>query len=40
MKFRDILITKGLDEATPVEKPEIGSGADHHIFPKIIIRTR
>lgn len=33
MKFRDILITKGLDEATPVEKPEIGSGADHHIFP-------
>ena len=33
MKFRDILITKGLDEATPVEKPELGSGADHHVFP-------
>lgn len=33
MKFKDILVTKGLDEATPVEKPELGSGADHHIFP-------
>ena len=33
MKFKDILVTKGLDEATPVEKPELGSGADHYIFP-------
>ena len=40
MKFKDILVTKGLDEATPVEKPEIGSGADHHVFPVKHDRTK
>jgi hypothetical protein len=36
MKFKEILKEFNhvdLDEATPVEKDELGSGADHHIYP-------
>ena len=36
MKFEDILKEVNhvdLDEATPVEKDELGSGADHHVYP-------
>lgn len=31
MKFRDIIPV--LNEGTPVEKPEIGAGIDHHVYP-------